>query len=547
MVKATLANSAWWLASGPSRVAFASALDDPSGAQEEILRRFIRHNSGTAFGREHGLADIRTSEQFARRVPVRSYDELRPWIDRIRRGEPQVLTSEPVRRLVPTSGSTAARKLIPYTASMHGQLNRAVGPWIFDLYQRQPRALLGPSYWSISPLSQSKSEVAEDSVVPIGFDDDAAYLGLWRKHIVDAVMAVPAELKTITAIEDWRYVTVLLLLRQRELSLISVWHPSFLRLLLEAMAQCWDRLVTDVADGTCAVTSHLPPAMAESVEARPDARRADELRQAGPSAIHRLWPRLTVLSCWADGHAAPAAAELARLLPSVAVQPKGLLATEGVVSVPFAGQHPLAIRSHFLEFEDDAGRISLASDLEVGRAYAVILTTGGGLCRYRLNDRVEVVGRLGRTPSIRFIGKAGLVSDRRGEKLTDGFVADVLARLFEGSNPRPSFAMLAPDIDAEGCRYTLYLNADFPPGLSATLDALLSANPQYAYCRRLAQLLTPRLFRLSGDPYAAYCGRLRQAGQRLGEIKPAGLSCLDDWSAYLPGAYTDSKNRLESG
>jgi hypothetical protein len=256
---------------------------------------------------------------------------------------------------------------------------------------------------------------------------------------------------------------------------------------------------------------------------------------------------LKVLSCWADGHAAPAAVELARLLPSVVVQPKGLLATEGVVSIPFAGQHPPAIRSHFLEFEDDAGRISLVSDLQLGRAYTVILTNAGGLCRYRLNDRVEVVGMLGRTPSIRFVGKSGLVSDRMGEKLTDGFVAEVLVRLFEGCNPRPSFAMLAPDIDADGCGYTLYLNADIPNGLSTALDTLLSVNPQYAYCRRLAQLRAPRLFRLSGDAYALYSGRLQQAGQRLGDIKPVGLSCLDNWSTYLPGAYTDSKNGLKNG
>jgi hypothetical protein len=218
----------WWLASSASWAAFASALDDPRRAQEEILRRIIRDNSRTAFGREYGLAEIRTPEQFARRLPVLNYDELQPWIDRIRRGEQRVLTFEAVRRLVPTSGSSAARKLIPYTASMHRELNRAIGPWIFDLFLRHPRALLGPSYWSISPLAQDKSDVAEDSAVPIGFDDDAAYLGAWRKVIVDAAMAVPGALRNIALLEDWQYVTALMLLRRRSLSLISVWHPSFL-------------------------------------------------------------------------------------------------------------------------------------------------------------------------------------------------------------------------------------------------------------------------------------------------------------------------------
>ncbi len=537
MVKAALANSAWWLASSASWSAFASALADPRRAQEEVLRRIIRNNSRTAFGREYGLDEISTPEQFARRLPVLNYDEMQPWIDRIRQGEQRVLTVEPVRHLVPTSGSSAARKLVPYTASMHRELNRAIGPWIFDLYLRHPRALLGPSYWSISPLTQERSDIAEDSAVPVGFDDDAAYLGAWRKVIVDAVMAVPAALGDIALIENWQYATALMLLRRRSLSLISVWHPSFLELLLGAMRRHWHCLVRDVADGTCAVMSLLPSSVVALMNARPDPRRADELRQSGPSAFDEVWPGLKVVSCWADGHAAPAAAELARSLPSVTVQPKGLLATEGIISIPFAGQHPLAIRSHFLEFEDDSGRVSMASDLQSGRAYNVILTNAGGLCRYRLNDRVEVAGMVGRTPSIRFVGRSGLVSDRMGEKMSEGFVAGVLWRLFEDSYRRPTFAMMAPDIDGDGCRYTLYFNAEGWNGFGTALDTLLSANPQYAYCRRLGQLRTPRLFRVSGHPYFAYCDRLRRAGQRLGDIKPVALSCLDNWSAHLPGGY----------
>src|SRR5258708_6914565 len=102
MVKAALANSVWWMAGGPSCAAFSVALDDPARAQERILRDYLCRNAGTAFGREHGFADLRTSEQFARRVPARDYEEFHPWIERIRGGEDGVLTAEPVQRLVPT-------------------------------------------------------------------------------------------------------------------------------------------------------------------------------------------------------------------------------------------------------------------------------------------------------------------------------------------------------------------------------------------------------------------------------------------------------------
>jgi hypothetical protein len=183
----------------------------------------------------------------------------------------------------------------------------------------------------------------------------------------------------------------------------------------------------------------------------------------------------------------------------------------------------------------------LAPDLRAGNTYQVLLTTGGGLCRYRLQDLVRVVGRVGRTPSIRFVGKSGLVCDWAGEKLTEGFVIEVLARLFADMPLRPTFAMLAPDVDSGGCRYTLYTTADARLlELASALDGLLAANPQYAWCRRLGQLGAPRVFCIDGgDSYAAYCQRLQAMGQRLGDIKPSALSRLDDWSRHFSGRYAD--------
>lgn len=539
MVKAALANSLWWLASRRSYAAFATALQDPAAAQEQVLRSFLRKNARTAFGQEHRLSEECTPADFASRVPIRNYDDLRPWIERIRQGETRVLTDEPVRRLVPSSGSTAARKLIPYTASMQSQLNQAIGPWICDLYRMHPKAVLGVAYWSISPACTELFGFTEDSSIPIGFGDDAAYLGRWHKRLIDASMAVPSELKHITSTEDWRYITALLLLRRRDLSLVSVWHPSFFSLLMQTILDHWNQLLSEISSGNCAVAKRLPPAARAAIRFRSDPRRSEELCSSGPLKIDQLWPKLKILSCWTDGHAAGAAAELVPSLGSVVVQPKGLIATEGIISIPFQHQHPLAIRSHYLEFEDATGHVHRSSDLQQGHEYNVLLTTGGGLWRYRLDDRVVVDGMLKRTPSIRFISKSEQFSDRVGEKLSDGFVASVFLKLFDAARTRPSFAMLAPDMDAGESRYTLYINADAHPEMCFRLDCLLSANPHYAYCRQLGQLCPPRLFRVSDDAYRSYCQRLQAMGRSLGEIKPVGLSRLDGWSSQLNGHYIE--------
>jgi hypothetical protein len=271
---------------------------------------------------------------------------------------------------------------------------------------------------------------------------------------------------------------------------------------------------------------------------RPDPARARVLERAGPAGVRSLWPHLTLLSCWADGPSAGPAEALRRRLPGVALQPKGLLATEGVVSVPFGGGRPLAVRSHFFEFVDAGGRAHTAADLREGEAYGVVLTTGGGLYRYRLGDRVRVEGFLRRTPCLRFVGREDGVSDLCGEKLDGAFVAGVLDDLLAPG--RPTFALLAPDTGLGGPGYTLYLDdvsADPPADLGRRLDDALSANPHYRHCRRLGQLRPPAVFRIARDGHTAYVEREAAAGRRVGDVKAAALSAREGWSEHFGGAY----------
>ena len=102
----------------------------------------------------------------------------------------------------------------------------------------------------------------------------------------------------------------------------------------------------------------------------------------------------------------PRRRSLHRLLGDVEIQPKGLLATEGIISLPLweCPAPALAARSHFFEFAElDAQsdparrgafprRPRLAHEVELGGRYRVALTTAGGLYRYLLGDEVQVVG-----------------------------------------------------------------------------------------------------------------------------------------------------------
>lgn len=217
------------------------------------------------------------------------------------------------------------------------------------------------------------------------------------------------------------------------------------------------------------------------------------------------WRNLKVISCWTDAAASLALPRLRAMFPNVAIQPKGLLATEGVVSIPFAGKYPLAITSHFFEFVDDDG-IHLAHELREGREYRVVLTTGGGLYRYDLGDLVRVNGFVDATPSVEFIGRAGDVVDLCGEKLSEPFVR----RALESCGVEAAVAFLTPRDD----HYALFTDGDAD---ARVVDDALRANPHYDYCRRIGQLGPIDVVAISSAAFLA-----SHAG-KIGNVKPRAL------------------------
>jgi hypothetical protein len=531
--KATAANAVWLAASLPASRRFRHALAHPDEVQWRVLRGLLARNARCAYGRAHSFGGIRSYDEFARRVPVVNYDDCESWISRIMRGEPSVLTEEPVTHLMPTSGSTGARKLIPFNASLQRSFSTAIGPWMVDLCRQHPSIVLGPAYWSVTPIINGTDQ--ENSAVPVGFEDDGHYLGGVGRRLVNAVMAVPSAVRHVTNIDAFRRITLLHLLRQKDLRLISIWHPSFLGLLLDAMPAVWEELLNDIHSGGCNRLEGMPPSVLMALRLPPNPHRAAELKRADPSRPETIWPVLRVVSCWGDAHAGLALDDLARRIPNVAIQPKGLLATEAVITIPFSGKYPVALGSHFFEFIDERGAFRQVHELRATGVYEVVVTTGGGLWRYRLGDQVEVTGFLERTPSLRFIGRAGLVSDLFGEKLSEAFVSHALREAWAGMPTMPSFAMLAPEETSP--HYTLYVEGAFPDDIPARLDVALCQNPHYSYCRDLGQLHPPRIFKIDAQAYSVFVTTEMRRGMRMGDIKPIALSLRTDWSRYFTGRY----------
>lgn len=484
MLSCLAGNSLWTLANSAAWLRYRRFCRDPRKTQESLLSRFLRRNAQSAYGRRYGYAKLRTVSEFQNAVPVVTYDDLEPWIQRIRHGEPRVLTTEPVRFFEKTSGSAAAAKYIPYTASLLREFRRAVGAWMFDLFTKRPALLAGTQYWSISPLAR------EWEVTPgglrVGIDDDTEYLGFLARRALGWALAVPGTVALAENMDECRRATLRHLMRSRRLRFLSMWNPSFLTLLMEQLPR-----------GT---------------------RPLD------------VWPQLRLISCWTSGASARFLPELRALFPGVEIQGKGLLATEGVVLFPEVGRPAPspAITSHFLEFLGDDGRARLVDELEVGRRYRVLITTGGGFARYALGDLVEVVA----PGTIEFVGRADNVSDLCGEKLSEEFVSCALERACQDLGYQ-GFVMLAPEWSRPP-RYVLFAEFTATAALAKEVERQLRAAVHYDYCRRLGQLAPLEGVHIdrAADRYLEGCLAL---GQRGGNVKPAYLRRELGWRERLCG------------
>lgn len=91
-------------------------IKNPIEVQREVLQDLVTHGQYTEFGRKYGLNNLFSIREFKERVPIHDYDELKPFIDRIMKGEENILWNTPVNWFAKSSGTTNDKsKFIPIT------------------------------------------------------------------------------------------------------------------------------------------------------------------------------------------------------------------------------------------------------------------------------------------------------------------------------------------------------------------------------------------------------------------------------------------------
>ena len=120
---------------------FLAALENGREVQREMLARIVAANADTAFGREHQFSQIRDLRDYRHAVPIRPYEQLRPYVDRAFGGERRVLSAADPVLFFATAGTTGAPKRVPVIRESFNHLTHNQVVYWAGLALRYPELL----------------------------------------------------------------------------------------------------------------------------------------------------------------------------------------------------------------------------------------------------------------------------------------------------------------------------------------------------------------------------------------------------------------------
>lgn len=324
----------------------------PLEAQEEVLQSLIRTGRRTKFGQDHGFDKITDYHSFKQQVPIRDYEGLRPYIDRIINNEPDVLWKGFPVYFAKTSGTTSGVKYIPITKdSLPNHFGTARNA-LFNYYART-----GKGKW------------LDGKMIFLSGSPELEQTGGIKTGRLSGIVnhEVPAWLRTHQ-------------LPSYETNCIDDWETKL------------DRIVDETINKDMRLISGIPPWVKMYYEKL--------LERSGKKTIKALFPKYSVF-VYGGVNYEPYRNSLEELigknLPSVETYP----ASEGFIAFQDEQSEPgllLNVASGiFFEFipveeihNESPTRYSLG-EIELGVNYVIILNTNAGLWGYNIGDTVKFV------------------------------------------------------------------------------------------------------------------------------------------------------------
>ncbi len=492
----------------------------PERAQLKRLLGIVERNAATRFGRAHGFAHIKSVDDYRRRVPLSTWDDVADDVEAMIAGAADVRVAGAVPFYATTSGTTGRRKLIPVPDAYRDECRVTNRLLYRTTLLEMPGFIRGKRLSMRSPGTEALASTAggpKAGSITVALSGAVA----GEEGVFDAVPAAVYEVKDFAS----RYYLCLRFALQEKITMASAINPSTLLLFARTLEEHGEALAAAAAAGTLAPEGH-PLAISDeqrralASKARRAPSAADRVRRSieahGQARMIDAFPDLVGLACWKGGSAPWYLTRLKRSYGELPTLDYGYAASEGCFGAPLSTEGAASVlmpHGHFFELipEDDVDAVragdkttKLLHELRVGERYFVVITTSAGLYRYEMNDLIEVVGHHRRAPLVVFRHKGGAMASLTGEKLGEAHVVQAMDRA-HGDSEVAGFAVapLLPPGDDESPAYLLAVDAEPAPddaALVALADAfdraLCEVNEEYEAKRKSLRLAPAKACRL---------------------------------------------------
>lgn len=327
-------------------------VEDPLGIQQRTLDYLLKHGRNTLYGKENNFHSIRNSSDFAR-IPVISYEELRPWLDRIiLHKQQEVLWDTPVKWFAMSSGTTEDKsKYIPVTKESLYNGNYRAGYHMLGVYARHhpdTAFILGKTL--VLGGSQQINRIGGD----IYTGDISAILMrnlpavVKRRRTPEGIALLPDWEEKLQKLADYA-------VKADIRAMVGV--PSWMLVLLKKIVEDTGRTIPEI-------WPHLEVFFHGGVGFLPFQEQYEKLI---PSAKMHYWETYNASEGFFGVQFSPASKDMLLLLDNEVYYefiPAGEWDRDNPVTLPL-------------------------SEVEAGRQYAVVISTSGGLWRYRIGDTIQ--------------------------------------------------------------------------------------------------------------------------------------------------------------
>ena len=526
----------------PGRMSLARASRNPEKASARTLRKILNLAKNTAYGKEHHFGAIvkaRKPEQlfrlYEKSVRASEYESFRPYVERHKHGEANVLIPGKPLMYATTSGTTSKPKWIPisqkYMKDVYDVMSHI---WLDNFARVRPKFLSGGLVVSVAKVVEG---YAEDGTI---FGSVSGVTAKKIPSIIRKRFVTPPEVYDISDYTA-RYYVMMRLAIAHSVSYKVAPNPSTLLELIHNAEEYFDDYIEDIEKGSISEKFDVSPEI-RSVLAGftvPDPERADFLRRVkekcgGKPQLKDWWPDMQLLSSWKCGNTAIAAEKVQQQLPAGCCYQElgyfasecrfGLVLDEGIDSTLFPNYHYY----EFIEesdLENPEPRFLRLHELEQGKRYCIYVTTFSGLYRYNMNDLVEVGGWNGKTPKIHMVQKVNGIVSITGEKLYEKQFIEAVHEAERQSGLKANFFIGFADPE-EAC-YDFYyefekrkIRRSKAEAFTKIVDSqLMEMNIEYQSKRASHRLKEPKTFVLKRNAYDHFKRRSLLEGARDGQFK----------------------------